>query len=163
MAQLKRYNGTSWEVVGGSIAPKTSITTSDTDTYSCNYVNDQMAEINADISNIQSDLEDTGWVDLEYKNQNVYQRPGDLYKVQIRRWGRFVQIKGQIISNVGDLSDNQSLAIPSSVLSDFYTGNMEIQMITNACFYWIDASGVLHITSNPGQYYINLGGTYMYA
>ena len=39
MAQLKRYNGSSWENVGGSIAPKTTTTTSNTDTYSCNYIN----------------------------------------------------------------------------------------------------------------------------
>ena len=39
MGQLKRYNGTQWENVGGNIAPKTTQTTSDTDTYSCNYVN----------------------------------------------------------------------------------------------------------------------------
>ena len=39
MAQLKRYNGSSWEYVGGNAVPKTSKTTSDTDTYSCNYVN----------------------------------------------------------------------------------------------------------------------------
>ena len=39
MSQLKRYNGTSWEVVGGMPAPKTATTTSDTDVYSCNYVN----------------------------------------------------------------------------------------------------------------------------
>ena len=39
MAQLKRYNGSSWEYVGGNIAPKTSKTTSDTDVYSCNYIN----------------------------------------------------------------------------------------------------------------------------
>ena len=51
MSQLKRYNGTSWENVGGSIAPKTTTTTSDTDTYSCNYINDlfkvETVEINA--------------------------------------------------------------------------------------------------------------------
>ena len=41
MSQLKRYNGTDWETVGGSIAPKTTTTTSDTDTYSCNYVNEK--------------------------------------------------------------------------------------------------------------------------
>lgn len=40
MSTLKRYNGTSWERIGGSVAPKTTKTTSDTDTYSCNYVND---------------------------------------------------------------------------------------------------------------------------
>ena len=39
MSQLKRYNGSSWEVVGGNIAPKTTQTNSDTDTYSCNYIN----------------------------------------------------------------------------------------------------------------------------
>lgn len=39
MSQLKRYNGTSWENVGGNIAPKTTTTSSDTDTYSCNYIN----------------------------------------------------------------------------------------------------------------------------
>ena len=42
MAQLKRYNGLSWENVGGSIAPKTTRTSSDTDTYSCNYVNSKL-------------------------------------------------------------------------------------------------------------------------
>lgn len=42
MAQLKRYNGSGWENVGGSVAPKTSKTTSDTDTYSCTYVNDAL-------------------------------------------------------------------------------------------------------------------------
>lgn len=40
MAQLKRYNGTSWETIGGSIAPKNTHTVSTTDTYSCDYVND---------------------------------------------------------------------------------------------------------------------------
>ena len=40
MAQLKRYNGTSWETIGGSIAPKNTHTSSTTDTYSCDYVND---------------------------------------------------------------------------------------------------------------------------
>lgn len=39
MSQLKRYNGTSWEYVGGTTAPKTSRTSSDNDTYSCNYIN----------------------------------------------------------------------------------------------------------------------------
>ena len=39
MAQLKRYNGTSWEYVGGTTAPKTSRTSSNNDTYSCNYIN----------------------------------------------------------------------------------------------------------------------------
>lgn len=39
MAQLKRYNGASWENVGGNIAPKTTTTNSDTDAYSCNYIN----------------------------------------------------------------------------------------------------------------------------
>lgn len=39
MAQLKRYNGVSWENVGGNVAPKTTTTTSDTDAYSCNYIN----------------------------------------------------------------------------------------------------------------------------
>ena len=39
MSQLKRYNGSSWEAVGGNPAPKTAKTTSDTDTYSCNYIN----------------------------------------------------------------------------------------------------------------------------
>lgn len=42
MSQLKRYNGTSWENVGGNIAPKTTTTSSDTDTYSCNYINDSI-------------------------------------------------------------------------------------------------------------------------
>lgn len=49
MAQLKRYNGTSWENVGGSVAPKTSQTTSDTDTYSCNYVNNNLTNIKSAI------------------------------------------------------------------------------------------------------------------
>ena len=39
MSTLKRYNGTSWETIGGNIAPKTTKTTSTTDTYSCDYVN----------------------------------------------------------------------------------------------------------------------------
>ena len=42
MSQLKRYNGTSWENVGGSLAPKTSKTISDTDTYCCNYLNNKI-------------------------------------------------------------------------------------------------------------------------
>ena len=42
MAQLKRYNGASWENVGGNIAPKTTTTSSDTDAYSCNYINDKL-------------------------------------------------------------------------------------------------------------------------
>lgn len=49
MAQLKRYNGTSWENVGGSVAPKTSQTTSDTDTYSCNYVDNNLTNIKSAI------------------------------------------------------------------------------------------------------------------
>lgn len=50
MAQLKRYNGSSWENVGGSIAPKTTQTNSDTDTYSCNYINDLLSNDYTDIS-----------------------------------------------------------------------------------------------------------------
>lgn len=46
MAQLKRYNGSSWEYVGGNIAPKTSKTTSDTDVYSCNYINNIVGKTN---------------------------------------------------------------------------------------------------------------------
>ena len=42
MSQLKRYNGVSWENVGGNIAPKTTTTSSDTDTYSCNYINGKL-------------------------------------------------------------------------------------------------------------------------
>lgn len=42
MAQLKRYNGASWENVGGNIAPKTTQTNSDTDAYSCNYINGKL-------------------------------------------------------------------------------------------------------------------------
>ena len=39
MAQLKRYNGTSWETIGGSKAPKNTHTQTTTDTYSCDYIN----------------------------------------------------------------------------------------------------------------------------
>ena len=126
-----------------------------------NYVDNEISGVQQDITDIQNDLYDTGWVDLEYRNQDVWQRTGDIYKVQIRRWGRLVQIKGQLNAN-NNLSDNQSLAIPSSRLAEFYTGNMEIQIITNTCFYWIESNGVLHITSSQNQY-INIGGVYMYA
>ena len=50
MAQLKRYNGVSWENVGGNVAPKTTTTTSDTDAYSCNYVNDLIKVVNETIN-----------------------------------------------------------------------------------------------------------------
>ena len=56
MSQLKRYNGSSWEVVGGNVAPKTTTTTSNTDTYSCNYVNDQFTGVNGDILDINSNI-----------------------------------------------------------------------------------------------------------
>ena len=39
MSTLKRYTGTSWENVGGNVAPKTARTTSTTDTYTCDYIN----------------------------------------------------------------------------------------------------------------------------
>lgn len=55
MSQLKRYNGSSWEVVGGNVLPKTTTTSSNTDTYSCNYVNDFVVDMNADILNLQTD------------------------------------------------------------------------------------------------------------
>lgn len=42
MSQLKRYNGTSWENVGGSVAPKNARSSSTTDTYSCNYLEDKV-------------------------------------------------------------------------------------------------------------------------
>lgn len=106
MSQLKRYNGTNWEVVGGNVAPKTTTTTSNTDTYSCNYVNDQITEINGDINNIQGDittindkLYDTGWVDLSsYVNTSNFAIRSDAaqFKPMVRRIGKVVYWRGSI-------------------------------------------------------------------
>lgn len=39
MATYKYYDGTKWNRITGGLVPKTTKTTSDTETYSCNYVN----------------------------------------------------------------------------------------------------------------------------
>lgn len=40
MATFKYYDGTKYNRITGGLVPKTSKTTSDTETYSCNYVNE---------------------------------------------------------------------------------------------------------------------------
>jgi len=40
MATYKYYDGTKWNRITGGLVPKTAKTTSDTETYSCNYVNE---------------------------------------------------------------------------------------------------------------------------
>ena len=39
MATFKYYDGTKYNRITGGLVPKTTKTTSDTETYSCNYVN----------------------------------------------------------------------------------------------------------------------------
>lgn len=67
MSQLKRYNGSIWENVGGNVAPKTAKTTSNTDTYSCNYINTIPIIKSADITGTTNA---NGEVDLTTFNSN---------------------------------------------------------------------------------------------
>ena len=39
MATFKYYDGTKYNRITGGLVPKTTKTTSDTETYSCNYIN----------------------------------------------------------------------------------------------------------------------------
>ena len=64
MSQLKRYNGTSWENVGGNIAPKTTTTSSDTDTYSCNYINSLVEYSTSEVNTGKK------WID----SKNIYRK-----------------------------------------------------------------------------------------
>ena len=42
MATFKYYDGTKYNRITGGLVPKTTKTTSDTETYSCNYVNNEV-------------------------------------------------------------------------------------------------------------------------
>lgn len=73
MGQLKRYNGSSWETVGGNIAPKTTQTNSDTDTYSCSYVNQKLNKILVDLMSYRNttNTNNNGYIKLEIKNNRA--------------------------------------------------------------------------------------------
>lgn len=82
MSTLKRYNGTSWETVGGSIAPKNTHTESTTDTYSCNYVN-----------NLVNIIYPVGSIYMSVNNTN----PATLFG-----FGTWEQIKDTFLLSAGD-------------------------------------------------------------
>lgn len=54
MATFKYYDGTKYNRITGGLVPKTTNTTSDTETYSCNYVNAQVDDLNTTIIGVDS-------------------------------------------------------------------------------------------------------------
>lgn len=54
MATFKYYDGTKYNRITGGLVPKTANTTSDTETYSCNYVNTQVDDLNTTIAGVDS-------------------------------------------------------------------------------------------------------------
>ena len=54
MATFKYYDGTKYNRITGGLVPKTTRTTSDTETYSCNYVNSQVDDLNTTIIGVDS-------------------------------------------------------------------------------------------------------------
>ena len=54
MATFKYYDGTKYNRITGGLVPKTVNTTSDTDVYSCNYVNSQVDDLNTTIIGVDS-------------------------------------------------------------------------------------------------------------
>ena len=54
MATFKYYDGTKYNRITGGLVPKTTKTTSDTETYSCNYVNSQVDDLNTTIIGVDS-------------------------------------------------------------------------------------------------------------
>ena len=54
MATFKYYDGTKYNRITGGLVPKTTKTTSDTETYSCNYVNTQVDDLNTTIAGVDS-------------------------------------------------------------------------------------------------------------
>ena len=54
MATFKYYDGTKYNRITGGLVPKTTKTTSDTETYSCNYVNAQVDDLNTTIIGVDN-------------------------------------------------------------------------------------------------------------
>ena len=54
MATFKYYDGTKYNRITCGLVPKTTRTTSDTETYSCNYVNSQVDDLNTTIIGVDS-------------------------------------------------------------------------------------------------------------
>ena len=54
MATFKYYDGTKYNRITGGLVPKTTKTTSDTETYSCNHVNAQVDDLNTTIAGVDS-------------------------------------------------------------------------------------------------------------
>ena len=135
-----------------------------------NYVDSEISDVNNDISDIQNDitainnkLYDTGWIRLSITGTSVWERDNGAtprYRAEIRRIGNLVQVKGNLMAN-SNLSDNQSVSIPSASLSQFFTTEMEISGITNNSNWWIDSNGVFHISSSSNSY-ININSCYMF-
>jgi hypothetical protein len=122
-----------------------------------------ISTIQGEITTINGKLTDTGWVRLTITGSSVWERDNGAtprYRAEIRRIGNLVQVKGNLMAN-SNLSDNQSVSIPSASLSQFFTTEMEISGITNNSNWWVDTNGVFHISSSASSY-ININSCYMW-
>ena len=168
-------------VAASIIAPDDAVSTISTNAVEnqaiTNYVDGEISDIQIDITNIQGyitniqqditdingKLYDTGWVRLTITGTSVWERDNGAtprYRAEIRRIGNLVQVKGNLMAN-SNLSDNQSVSIPSAYLSQFFTTEMEISGITNNSNWWVDSNGVFHISSSSSSY-ININSCYMW-
>lgn len=135
----------------------------DANTSDIGDIQQDIGDIQQDITDINNKLYDTGWIRLTITGTSVWERDNGAtprYRAEIRRIGNLVQVKGNLMAN-SNLSDNQSVSIPSASLSQFFTTEMEISGVTNNSNWWVDSNGVFHISSSASSY-ININSCYMW-
>lgn len=86
MATYKYYDGTKWNRITGGLVPKTAKTVSDTETYSCNYINTQLDDLNTSrlksailvsLSENKSLTVSAAWDDIKIPFNKVLRKIGD--------------------------------------------------------------------------------------
>lgn len=78
MATFKYYDGTKYNRITGGLVPKTTKTTSDTETYSCNYVNGVLENKNCiSVKRTENTLTTTAWQTYNIDFPTISAKKGD--------------------------------------------------------------------------------------